>query len=144
MPLEKKITESGAKAYQRGTDSEWRIKPYSDWHRTLDKSLLMTDIDFVEWRFKGGQLVPVGVMEITRVDNGKEVNDGYLGAIINRFEQRDIQARTVRYTAKALNTKAYIVLFREDCSEFWVYNLSDRQGWYTYNSIEIESFLKGL
>jgi len=38
--LKRKITESGAKAHQRA-DLELRIQPYSDWHRTLDKHLLM-------------------------------------------------------------------------------------------------------
>ena len=142
--LEKKLTESGAKAYQRGEDSEWRIKPYSDWHRTLDKSLVMLDIDFIEWRFRNGRLIPVGVMEITRVDSDKEVHQGYLNAIISRFEERDIQARSVRYVANALRAKAYIVLFREDCGEFWVYNLSDKEGWFHFTPHEYKEFLKGL
>jgi len=46
--------------------------------------------------------------------------------------------------AEALGTRAYIVLFREDCSEFWVYNLSDNQGWYYFNPRGMESFLRRL
>jgi len=57
--MDKKITGSGAKAYQR-SDTEWRLKPYSDWHRTLDRRLLMADVDFIEWRYHHGELVPVG------------------------------------------------------------------------------------
>jgi hypothetical protein len=30
--MEKKLMESGANAYQR-SDTEYRIKKYSDWHR---------------------------------------------------------------------------------------------------------------
>lgn len=141
--MEKKRTDSEAKAYQR-SDTENRVKPYSDWHRTLSKGLYMTDVDFVEWRFRNGDLVAVGVMEVTRVDDGKEVGDGYLNAIINRFEQRDLQARVARKVAEALDTKAYIILFRQDCTEFWVYNLSDRAGWDYYDSDGMHNFLKAL
>ena len=141
--MEKKTTSSGAKAYQR-TDTEWRIKPYSDWHRTLSKDLLMLDVDFIEWRYRNGELVAVGVMEVTRVDRGKEVTRRYLDAIIKRFTRRDLQARAARKVAEALGTRAYIVLFREDCSEFWVYNLSDNQGWHYFNPRGMESFLRRL
>jgi len=143
MTLDKKLTDSGAKAYQR-SDTEWRLKPYSDWHRTLDKRLLMLDIDFIEWRFKDGKLIPVGVMEITRVDQDKDVTTRYLDSIIDRFTKRDLQARTVKMVAEALNTKAYIVLFRVDCTNFWVYNLTDNDGWEQYNQHEMEEFLRGL
>lgn len=141
--MNKKVTETGAKAYQR-IDAEWRIKPYSDWHRTLSKNLLMLDIDFIEWRFRNGRLVPVGVMEVTRVDIDKYVTINYLNSIINRFEQRDLQARVARTVANALNTKAYIILFREDCSEFWVYNLTDKTMWANYDPKQMEDFLQGL
>ena len=112
--MEKKVTPSGAKAYQR-TDAEWRIKPYSDWHRTLASNLLMLDVDFIEWRYRNGELAPVGVMEVTRVDRGRTVDQRYTDAILQRFEQRDLQARAARKVAEALKTKAYIVLFRQDC-----------------------------
>jgi hypothetical protein len=141
--MEKKITDSGAKAYQR-EDTEWRAKPYSDWHRTLDKSLLMTDVDFIEWRFIDGELTAVGVMEVTRVDMGKEVNQAYLDNIIHRFEVRDFQAKAARHVAEKLGTKVYIILFREDCSEFWTYNLTDKRGWAHYNPQQFEAALKRL
>jgi hypothetical protein len=141
--MKKSVTASGSKAYQR-LDSENRARQYSDWHRTLDRRLLMLDVDFIEWRIRQGELVPVGVMEITRVDQGKPVAAAYLEAIINRFEERDLQARAARQVAAALGTKAYIVLYREGCTEFWVYNLSDRKGWRHFNAQQMEDFLKGL
>ncbi len=141
--MEKKTTDSGSKAYQR-EDTEWRAKPYSDWHRTLDKSLFMTDVDFIEWRFINNELTAVGVMEVTRVDINKEVNQVYLDNIIHRFEVRDFQAKTARLVAEKLGTKAYIILFREDCSEFWTYNLTDKQGWRHYNPEQFEIALRRL
>ena len=141
--MQKKHTRSGSKAYQR-SDTEWRIKPYSDWHRTLDRRLLMLDVDFIEWRYRGGELVAVGVMEVTRVDKDKEAHHGYLKAIVDRFDTRDLQGRAARKVAEALKTKAYIVLFREDCSEFWVYNLTDKGSWLYFKTEEMERFLKSL
>lgn len=141
--MHKKTTTTGAKAYQR-EDAEWRIKPYSDWHRTLSKKLLMLDVDFIEWRYRNGELMAVGVMEVTRVDKGKEVNQQYLRAIRQRFEERDLQAHAARKVASVLGTKAYIVLFREDCSEFWLYNLTDAKGWYYLTPERMEKFLESL
>jgi hypothetical protein len=141
--MEKTVTASGAKAYQRA-DAEWRIKPYSDWHRTLSSKLLMLDVDTVEWRYRNGELAPVGVMEVTRVDRGRTVDAHYLDAITRRFEQRDLQAQAARKVAEALKTKAYIVLFRQDCSEFWVSNLTDRTGWTHYTPQQMAEFLQKL
>jgi hypothetical protein len=139
----KHTTASGAKARQCA-DAEWRAKPYSEWHRTLAGELCMLDVDFIEWRYRAGELVAVGVMEVTRVDNGREVRAGYLEAIVRRFEQRDMQARAARKVAAALGTSAYIVLFREDCSEFWVYNLTERRGWDHFDRGAMERFLTQL
>jgi hypothetical protein len=137
-------TPSGSKAYQR-TDTENRVLAYSAFHRTLDKTLLATDVDFIEWRYRNGELVPVGVMEVTRVDNGVPVKQHYLDAILERFEKRDMQAKAARKVALALGTKAYIVLFREDCSEFWVYCLTTKQGFNRpLTPVQFEDFLKSL
>ncbi len=141
--LEKKLTYSGAKAHQRG-DIENRILPYSLWHRTLDRSLLMLDVDFIEWRFRDGDPVPVGVMEVTRVDSGKDVNENYLNSILQRYDIRDLQGKVARKVAEALRTRAYIVLFRENCSEFWVYDLTCNRGWIHFDPKEMEAFLKRL
>ncbi len=104
----------------------------------------MLDVDFIEWRLRDGKLVAVGVMEVTRVDNGKEVNEQYLKSILDRYEQRDIQARATSQVAESLGTKAWIILFRENCSEFWVYNLTNKRGWWHLTPEKMEEFLKGL
>jgi hypothetical protein len=104
----------------------------------------MLDVDFIEWRFINGNLVPVGVMEATRVDLGRQVNDGYLNAITQRYLERDMQARATKFVAAKLDTKAYIILFRADCSEFWVFNLSDGGAWQYFDPKQMETFLKNL
>jgi len=143
MIPDKKLSDSGAKAYQR-SDEEWRIKPYSEWHRTLNRSLMAVDVDFIEWRYRNGELFAVGVMEITRVDLGINVTQAYLDAIIARYESGGVQAQVARKVAQALGTKAYIVLFREDCSRFAVYNLTDRGSWQFFDALAMEVFLSQL
>lgn len=122
--MEKERTDSGSKAYQRD-DEENREAEYMDWHRTLDSSLYMTDVDSIEWEYdENGKLNAVAVIEVTRVDKGKEVNEAYKQKIIDRYVERDMQRKATIKVADALDTNAYIVLFREGCSEFWGYNLT--------------------
>ncbi len=104
----------------------------------------MLDVDFIEWCYRDGELVAAGVMEVTRVDLGMAVTQTYLDAIIQRFEERDMQAQAARKVADALGVKAFIVLFRADCSEFWVYNLTDRRGWWPLAPARMEAFLQQL
>jgi hypothetical protein len=66
----------------------------------------MLDVDFIEWRIRDGELVAVGVMEVTRVDNGITVTQAYLDAIISRFEveiyRRKQHARWPRHWVRTL------------------------------------------
>jgi hypothetical protein len=123
---------------------EYRAKPYSDFHRTLDRKLLTQDVDFVEYRRRNGRLTPVAVIEVTRADQHIFVGQGYLNGIIERYTQFGMQAEATLLVARALNVEAYVVLFRQDCSEFWVYNLSRHSGWEKKTPAEYEEFLKSL
>jgi hypothetical protein len=44
----------------------------------------------------------------------------------------------------SMEKKVTIVLFRQDCSEFWVYNLTDRTGWAHYTPQRMAGFLSKL
>jgi hypothetical protein len=119
---------------------------YSNWHyERKNRGLYMTDIDFIEWRYnKHKELVAVGLMEVTRVDQGIEVNDVYTNQILSRYKTQ-LQGQAARKIAEALNTKAYIVLFRDDCTEFWIYCLTDNwKAWKTLTAATMEAFLNGL
>lgn len=144
--MRKKYAGSGAKDYQR-SDYEDRAQEYRLWHRQLDRRLIMLDVDAIEWRMKDGILRPVGVFEITRVDTNKSVDKRYLDAIIQRFFQRDLQGQVANEIARKLNTQAYITLFRQSCTEFWVYPMSESTcgQWKHYKTPqEYENFLLSL
>lgn len=112
----------------------------------------MVDVDFIEWRFRPTQgegepeMYAAGVIEVTRVDKGKNVDERYKNQVLTRYDARDLQGKAARKLAQALNTKAYIVLFREDCSEFWVYNLTDNWKEWRYfpSPILMAAFIRGL
>jgi hypothetical protein len=119
-----------------------RAKEFQQWHRTLGRRLLASDVDLVEWRFIDGELVPVGVLEITLADC--EPSQSYLDAIICRYEKKDVQGRTARHVADALGCKAWIICYTQGCGSFWVYNLTESKGWYDLGASEMEQFLEGL
>ena len=122
---------------------ENRALGYSNWHRTLDKSLYALDVDFIEWRRRNGNIVPVALIEITRVDNNVFVGKTYLDNIVKRYDD-GIQGLCSLKVSRALGIKAYIVLFRENLNEFWLYNLSEKRGWTKLSQREYVGFLKSL
>ncbi|MFT5675218.1 MAG: hypothetical protein ACI808_001148 [Paraglaciecola sp.] len=142
--MEKKLTISGAKAHQH-KNNEDRSLEFRAMHRTLDKKLYATDIDLVEMRMISGTLTAVGTLELTRVDNNIKVNNIYLDSIIERYTKRDFQKNMACYLAKKLGVKAWIVLFNEDLSEFWIYCLSGAQNrWYHFDIFRFEKWLANL
>jgi hypothetical protein len=145
--MEKKLdTTSGAKAYQR-QDAEDRALEFRSFHRTLNRRLCASDVDLVEWRLIDGVWTPVAILEITRADSGTSVTQGYKDAILDRFFSRDsFQTMAATNIAKLLGVKAWIVLFKEGCQEFWIYNLSGGSGgrWYKYDRTRLENWLDHL
>lgn len=119
-----------------------RAKEFQQWHRTLGRRLLASDVDLVEWRFIDGELVAVGVLEITLADC--EPSDQYLDAIIHRYEKKDVQGRTARRVADSLGCKAWIVCYTQGCKNFWVWNLTESKGWFRFDNKQMELFLEGL
>lgn len=139
----KETTTSGSKAYQR-KDSEDRARPYRDWHRNLGAQYACSDVDSIEWRWRNGEPVPVAVIEITMADNDVNVCQKYLDAIIDRYENRDKQAALTRKVAIALGVNAYILLYRRNMMQFWLYNLSEKTGWSVMNNKQMSDFLRKL
>jgi len=125
--------------------AEDRTAPYRKMRRTF-KQAGATDFDQVEWRYDGfGELIPVALLELTRVDGNVYVPPTYFEAILKRFIERDWQGQLACKGAELLGTTAWIVAFRHDLTEFWIYNLSDRRGWASGNQAWYEKcFLEKL
>jgi hypothetical protein len=122
-----------------------RGKPYSDWHRSLDKRLLAQDIDYVEFRQTPNGIVPVAVIETTRVDGRMPVSGTYLNNIIDRYRNWSLKQTAMMTVADGLAVPAYIVLFRENCSEFWLNDFSDGSNdWTHFDQRQMEDFLLSL
>lgn len=55
-----------ANGVRRRVSKHTEDQTFSDWHRTLDRTCYMTDIDVLEYRFKGGKAKPVLLIEYKR------------------------------------------------------------------------------
>ena len=125
----KKLSGKLTKVRQR-KDVEDRAHEYRKWRRGFGRRLYVSDIDHLECRVIHGTMVPVAALELTRVDGNVKVPQSYLDAIYQRFTKRDGQGAIITRLAELLNIKAWVVLFRWDLTEFWVYNLTDERGWW--------------
>lgn len=139
----KEIASSGSKAYQR-KDKEDRGAEYRLWHRTLAPFCVAFDVDFIEWRKHNGKWVPVALTEITRVDKDRDVTAGYLANIIKRYNARDLQGYVTQYLAEKLDIPAYIILYMQGCTEFWIYDF-DKTNWTgPLSQTDVKKFIEEL
>lgn len=133
---------AGTKQMQRG-DNEDRVRAYLDWHkRSLPASCYGNDFDSIEWRIKDGKWYAVALLELTRLDGNVNPPPSYFESILNRMTKRDSQAELACVAAKILGCEAWVVLWRHDLSEFWVYNLSNNQhGWFHLSPEQYKKWL---
>lgn len=136
-------TAKGTKDKQR-SDNEDRCADYRKWRWTFGDGNYVSDIDHIEWRVIEGEMVPVAIFELSRVDSDSDVPQTYLEAIIDRYTKRDAQSKFIKQVAASLEVYAYIVVFRADLEKFWVYNLSLSCGWYAMNKTAYEKWIRGF
>ncbi len=128
-----------------GSFKEDRAAAYRRWRYTLGKGVWAMDVDQVEWRRdESGDPHPAATIELTRVDGNVRVPGTYLAKILDRFGDRDFQAEHSKYVAEALGVNCFIVAFRWDLTEFWVYNLSCSRGWWNLDVPRYERWLRAL
>lgn len=124
-----------------------RAQPYLDWHRSLAHGCYMLDVDSIEWRQVDGAMVPVGLLELTRINDGIQVvGSGYLDIIRERFEEKTMQAYATRYIARKLGVPAWIVVFQQQAGSlrFWLYCLTTPNGWDARDEDQMRLFLERL
>lgn len=120
-----------------------RASAYRSWRYTLGGGMYVLDVDQVEWRQIDGVVLPVAVIELTRRDDPEPMDDVYLETILERYDD-EFQGYHSVYIAQKLAVFAYIVVFREDLSEAWVYNLSLAKGWRNMGWTAYEDWIKNL
>jgi hypothetical protein len=133
----------GAKGRQHHTRED-RTLDYRAWHRTWASSCFVSDIDQLEWRMIGGEVTPVALIELTRIDGAPNPPASYFRAILTRFEERDAQAKAARTFARLLGVTAWIVVYHHDLSNLWVYNLSNSRGWFSMSPTGYQRWLENL
>ena len=125
-------------------DAEDRCVEYRNWRHSFGGGCYVMDMDQVEWRLQHSDPVPVAVLELSRVDGNVKLPQTYLDAVTTRFQKRDAQGSAITTFADLLKVKAWIVLFRWDLSEFWIYNLTDGRGWWCMTKPKYHSWVIGL
>lgn len=129
---------------QQRPDNEDRALKYRQWRRDVGGGCYVADIDHFEYRVVDGEVVPVAVFELTLVkQSGETVPDSYLDAIVRRFST-DGQAQAIKTVAQRLSVKAWIILFNETISSFWVYDLSSGRGWWQLDELKYTAWLRRL
>jgi len=119
-----------------------RAIDYRKWRWGVGSGCYVADIDQLEYRFIYDSIKPVALLELTRVDGNIPLPNSYLDAVLRRFRKRDAQSKLAIYVASMLNCKAWIVLFRWNLSEYWLYNLTNNRGW--YKSLSPETYKNWL
>src|SRR5215470_9329647 len=102
---------------------------YSDWRRTIGNGCYANDVDWVEWRMRCGEPVPVAIIETTYYDDIPEWRHKlplYRQAALDRFK-RDGQYRIVRLFAERFGIRAYLAIIRKDLAWFIVCRLDDEE-----------------
>lgn len=123
-------------------DLEDRALDYRLWRWSLGCGAV-ADIDHIE--FRDGE--PVALLELTRWDPlyGFYVSPppSYFDAITQRFGEQ-AQGEIARVIAAKLGVSAWIVLFRADLLDFWLYDWSHPAGWSHVDRDGYERWLRSL
>jgi hypothetical protein len=137
----KNTAKNRNKTRQRKDESD-RVAAYRKWRWNLGHGCYVNDIDQVEWRHRNGEIEAVAILELSRVDGNAKVPDSYLDAVLNRFKKRDGQSKFINWVSKKLGIKTYIVLFRWDMTEFWLYDITNDIGW--IKSMDLEWYTRWI
>lgn len=151
--------EQGSKNEHFEGSKEDRSAGYREWRRHLGGGTYVLDVDQVEWRkveveiqkgYRHTYLLPVATIELTRRDKPPWADDTwpipttYLQTILDRFNEEDFQGRHSRYVADRLGVYAYLVVFHDDLTCFWVYNLTLDKGWKEFSLEGYEQWIRNL
>ena len=103
------------------------------------------DLDIVEYRIIDGQRVPVGVIEVTRLDMAMPPKPAYFRAWLDRINKRDDNAAALKQFAEMLCCDVYLVAAQHPgLNWFFVYNLSTGKGWIQMDQFKLMEWLQGL
>lgn len=129
-------------------DREDRMAAYREWRHDLGDGMFCADVDQVEWRVKAGQLVPVATIELSRLDGEMLYPEKYLEATLRkrwpRTGERSFQRQHSEYVARRLGVPCFFVIVKWDLTTFWIYNLTNDEGWWTVDQEDYIKWLRSL
>lgn len=104
-----------------------RLAAYRRMRRRVGGYCYVQDIDQVEYRMRQGMVVPVALLELTRINGGTPGADPapVLDAIINRVYTQTNQARASIEFARRLGVPPYLIAYDRQLTRFFVHELRD-------------------
>jgi hypothetical protein len=116
-----------------GAHREWRYR---------QRLGVGADVDLIEWLRWRERLEPVVALELTLVPGEMPLPGSYLSDISYRF-RRQVQGEAACEVARRLGVPLYIVAFRANMQEFWVYEGLERElgQWRPYTEPEYLAWL---
>ena len=133
-----------------GIQDKWtieddRVMEYRKWRMGL-KVGKVQDIDQLEYKIVDGQVIPLAILELTKVEGCVIYPERYLYKIEQtRVKQMMVTTAIARY----LNIPAYYVVFEDGVTlgtgRMWNLRLHDRENGWTLTTIErLEEWLRNL
>jgi len=120
------------------------LAEYRTWRRGFGNKLYASDIDQIEWRIVDGIPVPVALIEMTRVTGTKRVPVAYLESVLKRYTVRDPKSQLTINAAAHMGIDAYLVIYRENLEDFWVYNLTWGGAWQAKTQQQYRDWVSSL
>ena len=107
---------------------ESRTEFYRSW-RTKVGIASVSDVDQVEYVMRGGDAVPVAIIELSVADYGPP--PGFFDAILHeKLSEARGQGKVLRLLAERLKVDLYgLILLKDNTSDFWLYNITKARGW---------------
>jgi len=125
-------------------DVEDRTIEYRNWRHGFGGGCYVTDVDQLEWRMVDSEIRLVASIELSRIDGNVAIPDSYHDAVLTRFMKRDGQGKIIRAIATKLEIPTWIVLFRWNLTEFWVFNLTELRGWWRLTPDKYKEWIRSL
>ncbi len=116
----------GTKALQKD-EGEDRCLEYRNMHREMmGRRCYVQDLDQIEFRETGDPNDPyriVAIIDITRSEEDVRDQTSYLQSVYHRYFHTSAQGAILRKAQAAFKVPAYLVLFKQSLTDFWIYSL---------------------
>jgi len=122
-------------------DGNNRVNQYLEWRASLGLRYNQ-DLDSMEYVIEDGKVVPLALMEVSKVENRIVNVEAYLNKV---NENRQCQMLVVAYVARILKIPAWYLLHEDNFERCWIRQLHDGGGPFRETNMgKVERYLRKL